>query len=867
VFISRNKIFLLIFVCFCGLVSSCSNKKNTFASRAYHNLTSRFNGFFYSKASFAEGVEIIEKTHLDRYDRVLPVFKYGDPNTAKSIYPQMDKTFKKSSAVIERHSILIKNIEYVKWIDENYLLIGKSHFYKRDYFAALEVFDYVSKQYKKQPTRFEARLWMARIYNELGIFDKAQSVIDLIKDDKKFPKEYQGELDAIEGDFYIKQELYSQAIPFITKAIAQNNKKRFKARLTYILAQLHQKTGEPSKSARLYSKVIKMNPEYEMAFNAKINLATSTEITAKNSKEVKKLLNKMLKDDKNIEYFDQIYYALAEVNLKTRDTISAVNALVQSTKVSSINSDQKGRSFLKLGDIYFDRPNYRLAQAYYDSSVTFLNKDYPGYDLIVAKKKNLTNLVNNLNVISYEDSLQRIARMSETERDAYIESIIAKAVEEENKKKEQDEAVLANPQLNQNQTNQSLGGAGSGSTWYFYNPSTLSFGYTEFLKKWGNRKLEDNWRRSNKQSFTQVNLEEDEDSVALAQKGVVKSMVNKDKNFYKKSLPLTVEQLKKSEDRIIEAYYNAGLIYKEQLQNNIKSVENYEELLKRYPENKYKLPVYYQLYRLYTAINNSNKAEYYKNILLTKHAETEYAKIIQNPEYVKQTMASKNKIEDFYEETYDLYLRERYQEVITKAENAQSQFPKNFLMPKFDMLKALSIGKTRSKPEFQAALQGVIAKYPADPVKIQAELILQAMTNQASGLTDTVKTEEKIFEYNPDDEHFVAIFFPVTHDANSLKIKISDFNAGFFSTLPLEIANIIFNDNQSIITIKGFDSKNKAMDYYNAIKDDQTVFGSGPVKRTIVAITQSNFNKLFEKKNLDVYKAFFVKNYQNQQNQ
>ena len=40
---------------------------------------------------------------------------------------------------------------------------------------------------------------------------------------------------------------------------------------------------------------------------------------------------------------------------------------------------------------------------------------------------------------------------------------------------------------------QQFGSNTSGGKWYFYNPATLSFGFSEFQKKWGKRKLEDDW--------------------------------------------------------------------------------------------------------------------------------------------------------------------------------------------------------------------------------------------------------------------------------------------------------------------------------------------------------------------------------------
>lgn len=868
-------ILIVIWAFFSTLHFSCSTKKSTVVSRSYHNLTSRFNGYFYANESFKEGVAIIEKAHVDRYDKILPVFKYGESKDSKTIYPQMDKTFKKSSAVIERHSILIRNVEHVKWIDENYMLIGKSHFYKRDYFAGLEVFDYVSKQYKKSPTRFDARIWMIRTYNELGIFDKAQSLIDLLKEDKDFPSRLLGELASVQADFYIKQELYTQAISQMQKAVALNSKKAVRTRYLYILAQLYKAAGEPHKAARYFQQVIKRNPPYVMAFNAKINLATSNDGTPKRRVAIKKQLSDMLKDDKNREYYDQIYYALSEIAIQDNDTNQALVFLVLSTRASTTNPNQKGKSFLKMADLHYGKASYRLAQAYYDSSLSFINKDFTGYETALNKKRNLTNLVNNLNVITVEDSLQRIAGLSEKDRDDYIEELMAKAVEEENRRKEQEELDKQNAlNIPQNQANPNQAQTpGGGSTWYFYNPSTLSFGFTEFLKRWGNRKLEDNWRRINRQTIS--NIADDEDiaggetggETAEAAKG---GGAVKDKAAYLKSLPLTAEQKKKSTDKIIEAYYNMGMIYKEQLLNNQKSIETFEELLKRFPKNKYELASYYQLYRLYLSMNNSVKADKYKNILLRNYPESEYSQIIKNPDFGKALAVSKNKLEDFYAETYEQYKKGNYQEVINRTTEAERDFPKSEIAPKLEFLRALSIGYVKSVNDLEIALKVIVAKYPQDPVKDQAQEILKAIAKQKEGqkevthsVQDSTTVPGKEFKIAPAAEHFLVIIVTEQNfNPESLRKMISDFNAASFSTVKLDVSSIIFDADKQMVSVKTFPNQEKGMNYYHAIKADNKISRSLELKNyRMFLINQQNYALLYKEKKVEDYMKFFTENY------
>lgn len=855
--------------CLAVLLSvSCSTKKNTFVNRTFHNLTSRFNGFYYAGESLKEGVTQIEKIHKDNYDKVLPVFKYGKPDDAKSIYPQMDKTFKKSSLVIERHSMLIKGKEYIKWIDDNYLLIGKSHFYKRDYFAGLEVFDYISRQYKNQETRFDARLWMIRTYNELGIFDQASAMIDLLKDDKQFPKKYAAEFAAVQADFFLKQEIYSQAEFFLTKALFLTKKKKVKARYAYILGQILLKQGKKKEANKYFLKVISLHPEYEMTFNARMNVARTIEAGSSGSKLVKKQLNKMLKDAKNLEYRDQIYYALAEIALREKDTLAAAINLQQSVKASITNNDQKAKSFLLLADLRFDRTDYPSSQAYYDSAMTLINKDFPGYEQLLERKKTLTSLVNNLRIVAYEDSLQKLAGMSEKDREAFVDALIAKLEEEEKRRKEEEElakqnAINVNPTAGQPQQTQA--NASSGSSWYFYNPSTLSFGFTEFLKKWGSRKLEDNWRRSNKQTIVT-----DESGVAVAVDSTVAgpqaaAVVKRDKASMLKNIPVGEEAKQKSDSRIIEALYSIGFLYKEQLLNDQKAILTFEELLKRYPKSKYTLPLYYQLHRLHAASGNQAKADKYKNILLTEHPESEYAQILKNPEYLQQVAAKGSEAEQQYRAALAAFERKEFAQVNEAYETAKQRFSKTKFFPRFALLNALALGGKRDLAEYEKSLKEIVVKFPKDPVKEEAEALLAGLA-RIRGEATTEKADSitpGLYAINPAAEHyFILLVNGPGFNAERQKINLADFNAEFFSTVTLEMTSVALDTAWTMITVKSFPDQAKATDYLVAIKDNANAFKeAGTREKKLFIISIDNYPVFYKDKRIPEYEAFFRKNY------
>lgn len=853
--------------------------------RGWHNMTARFNGYYYSNENIKETVKKIEKANKDDFSKILPLFIYTNNTSSKTFYSDCDKTIKKSSVVIQRHTITERKSKKeipnaCKWIDENYVLIGKAHFYKRDLFSALEAFEYVSKIYPNPEAKYTGMLWMMRTNNEIGSYSLTEASLDEIRNATDFPNDrsYQRELAAVTADYYIKREDYNASIKHLTKAIALTRKKTTKARYTYVLAQVYEKLGDNKKASQYYSLVPGLHPSYDMAFNAQINRAKLYDIREGGSKIIKKQLNKMLRDDKNIEFQDQIYYALADIAVKENDVPLALTYLSKSIKASTSNNTQKALSYLKRADIYFEKPDYKNAQANYDSTMSFLPKDYVDYAVIDEKKKSLTSLVVNLNVIILEDSLQRLGKMSETEREKTIEKMISKIEEDEKRKEEEKLFQLTNAQNNTTTTTNENTNAGS-SAWYFYNPATVSFGAGAFTKKWGSRKLEDNWRRSEKDVVGTSIVDEDvsdlSDSAQTLGGGTSlasKTKNKKDKNYYLKNIPLTPDAIAKSNIKIVEAYYNVGSIYKEQLLNNQKSVESFEELLQRFPENKYKLTSYYQLYRIYLSMNNQTKSDYYKNLLLKDYPDSDYATIIRNPSYAADIAASKSQVEKFYTETYQLYSAGNYTQAYENCMRADSLYSKSNLMPQFSFLKALCIGRTQDITAFENALTQVTIKYPKDPVKEKAQEMLDMIKQQKNPTTittvdsttnSTAPKDPVKFIFKEDGEYYCLVIVENGKgDLNKFKTKLSDFNTLMFSTADISIASIFLDITHQMVSVKSFDGKDKAMDYFdmlNAKKELFTDLEKGSYQTFV--ISSDNYTIFYKDKNIGDYEQFFTQNF------
>ncbi|MCW3083166.1 MAG: tol-pal system protein YbgF [Bacteroidetes bacterium] len=870
------------FVLLMLLLSACATNKNTLLRRGWHNMNARYNGYFYSRENFKDVTKKVEKSNKDDFTKIVPMFIYPDNTTAKNYYSDYDKTIKKSSVVIQRHAITTKKTKEeipnaCRWIDENYVLIGKAHFYKRDFFSALEAFEYVSKKYPKPEAKYTGMLWMVRTNNEIGSYSQSEPIIDQLRTAKDFPQEraFQQELAAVTADYYIKTADYGPAIKSLTKALTLTKNRKVKARFTFVLAQLYEKEGDNKKASMYYGMVPKLHPQsYDMEFNARINRARLYDVESPDIAAIKKELSKMLRDDKNNEYQDQIYYVLADIAYREKQVPDALVLLGKSVRTSTINTTQKALSYLKRADIYFEQVNYPAAEANYDSTMSILPKEYPDYKIISEKKKSLTALVNNLKTIAMEDSLQRLAAMSESERNKSIDKLMAQIEENEKKAEEQRQQEQSNVQLLGQGTPTTTSTTNTG-LWYFYNPATISFGIADFTKKWGNRKLEDNWRRAQKDQVLAAATTDDndtpKDTVSTKDKEAASknSKNKKDRSFYLKNVPLTPEALAKSNDKVIEAYYNVGSIYKEQLQNNTKSVQALEELVKRYPENKYKLSSYYQLYRTYLVMKEQAKSDYYKNLLLDKYPESEYAKIIKNPDAAKDIAASRNVVERFYSETYQLYSEAKYNEALVNCQQADTMYSKSYLMPQFAFLKALCIGRTQDINAFEGALVQVTIKYPKEPVKEKAQQLLDLIKKQKNPGTATADVPKDTvvkakFVFNETGEYYwVTIVENGKGDINKFKTGLSDLNEQSFSLQDLTINSVFLDITHQLISVKTFDGKSKAMDYYNFMKGSSALVFKDLLPGTYQSfiISAENYPAFYKDKNVQEYQTFFTQNF------
>ena len=849
------RVFLVIFLLFS---SGCSTKKKSWVNRQFHNTTAKYNGYFNGNESIKNGIRKLDESFVDDYTTILPVFKTGDLKKSKSIHSYMDKAIKKGSIVIQKHSMKIKGKEYCKWIDDNYLMVGKSYFYKGEFEDAIKTFSFIKNEYKNNEIQFDASLWLVRALVEKKDFMTADVELDELTNNRKFPKKLDVDLAKISADFYLQQANYPLALEQLLKIDKLVKRKNKKVRFNYIMAQLYQQKSNYRSAKKKYEQVLKSSPEYEMVFNAKMNLARSLESGSRDNQKMRQNLLKMTKDDKNKEYLDQIYFTLAEMDINNSDTLAAIDNYLLSTYNSIENNTQKSLSFLALARIDYNRSLYKEAKVNYDSTLFYMDEDFRKYEGAKEKHEILQELVYNLDVISLQDSLQALASLPK----AKLSQLISQLIQTEIKKESEALEVERSKQqmLYENNRNggkgEQFGNNTSGGKWYFYNPATLSFGLSEFRKIWGKRKLEDDWRRKDKKIVNVFVI----DSIATDSEEVV-TKNKKDPNYYLEKLPKTDEDFANSDKMIKESTYQAGVIYKNSLNEYIKSSELFMNLLSRFPYDKnYAALAYYNVYINHLEVGKDLEAEVMKNLLLHNFPNSVYAQLLTNPNFQDQLIGLQNEDELAYQGVYQLYVAKQYIQVIEKCKLVSD----DDYQSKYLFLKALSFSALKDSSECIKILDKIVSIDKDVSVIKEAIYLLEAIKNPGK----VKKANEQALTDSPylfrsGNTHMSLFILPKEGvDINYLKILISDYHAKDFENEVFEISAMLLGLDKHLLMIKTFDNSSDVVDYNQLIMEDVDIVNQlNKSDYKVLAISFENFKEFYKNKDVEGYYNFFKKNY------
>ena len=824
----------------------CSTQKDAVPNKIYHQLNTKYNGLFYAEKYLAEGIKKVENTHKDNYKQLLSINKYGDMKGAKSAQASFDKAIEKSTVAIQHHSMDINGDEKNKLIDENYIIIGKAQFYKQEYAPSINTFNFLVRKSNNEELKSEALIWATRCHQALNNKEALRKNITLLEEDYFLNKQQDAILDQIQAESAIAEGYYLEAKQYLNKALAKTKNKHTKIRMYYILGQLHLLLEEHQNALEHFNKVIKKNPTYEMVFNAKLMRAQTYVIEGGSFLELSEGLEKMINDRKNEEYKDQIYFALAQLQLKNKDTLNTINSLKLSTKHFINNNNQKLASHHLLANLFWNQQEYINAYHHCDSAYQIVDKKSPDYDNIKKMLRSSKKIAKRYNTINYNDSIIELAKLPEADRIEFIDAYIAQLKQQDLAKKTPTDRPSGgnfNPYDYNRQTQNSMN-ITSGGGWYFYNPSAMSLGYSEFLSRWGNRKLEDNWRRKNKNEVFSENDLEDDDSTNTPTE---KEKYSRD--YYLEQLPLEEEEQLVLLSKIEAAYYDLGSLFKEEVEDYPQAILIYNELVQRFPSTDYMQLIYFDLYSVYVLQGDEVKSREYLQKIENDYPESNYLEILKGNIPTNSKLELDKKI---YQQAHSLYTDFSIKSCEDLAE-LLSKNSDNTFVAQMELLNAFCQAKKSEKNDFIKNLEIIQSTYPNHKISKKIDSIILILKGELALEKDNIYDNE----FNS-PHYFIITIADLNINLPETQLSISKFNNDTHKLDSLETINLLLTKNDQLLRVGDFKNKETAEAYYELIKNHETTkeIISNKNIQTIL-ISENNYTKLLIRKDINEYIEYF----------
>ena len=904
------------------ILTGCSTQKNTAQSRWWHAFNAKYNTYYNGTLAYIDGSLEKETGNKDNYTEQIPLYTVSNKNSREIGKANFDRAIEKCEKAIHQHSIkrrpewtknrrkTAKDIEWLSRREYNpflwkaWMLMGRSQFYQGDFESAAATFSYMSRLYATQPAIYgKARAWLAKCYIEQNWNYDAEDVIrNILRDSIHWRA--QKEWDYTFADYYIHTGNAEQAIPYLRKVISHEMRRKQKAREWYLMGQLQASIGNKKEAYKAFRHVIRQNPPYELAFNARIAM---TEVMAKdNAGKMISRLKRMAASDNNKEYQDQIYYAIGNIHLSRKDTLQAITAYEKGNQKSTRNGIEKGVLLLHLGDLYWTKEKFSDARRCYGEALGLLDKDRKDYQQLANRSKVLDELVPYTDAVQLQDSLQQLARMSEKERNAAIDRVIdalkKKEKEERNRKAEeeaestlrQDGGNLANnnfassnsPQKN----NENSANTPANGQWYFYSPLTVSQGKAQFQKLWGKRDNVDNWQRINKTVVANAAgaeeiTDEQRDSLAQAaeQEELLKqtsdSAVNDPhrREYYLAQIPFTPEQLAESNKLLEDGLYHAGVIFKDKLDNLPLSRKSLLRLVNNHPDYAHLDDAYYHLYLLYSRERKPEMAQTYLQKLKAEYPESQWTTLLSDPYYAENAKRGVQIEDSLYTLTYQAFRDGEYDKVERNAQISRNRFPDGANRDKFLFIGGLSKLNDGDIKSCLTDLKEVVSKYPDSRLSEMAGMIINGVdagrrlyggkfdlndvwTRRSIELNDRDSTRQK--GYSPERNAsfvFLLAYDPDKTNENQLLFEMAKYN---FTSYMARYFDINIEDLEGLhrMQISGFNSYDEARQYANA------VYQQPAIKRLLgnvraYVISEPNLKLLGTSHTYEEYEKFYSKHF------
>ena len=876
---AKKSYILVAVVALVALLVGCSTEKNTSRSRWWHSFNARYNTYYNGSVAYIDASLEKENGNKDNFTEMIPMYTVGNKKSRELGKANYDKAIEKCEKAIKLHSITkrpewtknrrkterdiewLSRKEYNPFLWKAWMLMGRSQFYQGAFDEAASTFSYMCRLYATQPAIYgRARAWLAKSYIEQDWLYDAEDVIRNMQRDSIHWRA-QKEWDFTYADYYIHTGDYDKAIPYLKKSIDHEMRKKQKARLCFLLGQIYAATGKNAEAYKAFKSVVRKNPPYELEFNARI--AMTEVMGASQAKKMVGKLKRMAASDKNKDYLDQVYYAIGNIYLAQKDTLKAISNYEKGNKKATRSGIEKGVLLLKLGDLYWQQEKFSDAQRCYGEAIGLLDKDRKDYEQLSARSKVLDELVPYTDAIHLQDSLQALAKMSEKDRNAAIDRVIAELKRQEKEQKRLEDEKNAQQTMqrngatgnrnntNRNNTAQTQQNNRQNAVWYFYNAMAVQQGKQAFEKLWGKRENTDNWQRVNKTVVGNLNgdaemelTEEQKDSIAkaeLAQDSLeqLKDSAQNDphkREYYLAQIPFTEEQVATSNLTIMDGLYNSGVIFKDKLDNLDLSKKQFTRLETQYSDFEQKADMYYHLFLLYSRLGQHDVAAGYVEKLKAEYPENQWTILLTDP-YFKENAQFGVHIEDsLYAATYDAFKADRLSEAKANAQISATRFPLGDNRDKFLFIGGLAKLNDGDSKGCVDDMKAVVEKFPQSKLAEMAGMIVNGVnagkplhgarfdlgdvwTRRTAVLADSDSINAKTFDAERNTEFvFMLAYVPDSVDENKLLYQMAKVNFTHYVVRNFDLAIEDANGLRRMV-VRGFRNYDEALQYARGLSE------------------------------------------------
>ncbi|MFD2542872.1 tetratricopeptide repeat protein [Lacinutrix gracilariae] len=836
------------------LITSCSRKKNTFISRNYHALAARDNTLFNGYNALEEGRENLIQNYTDNYWEILPIERMQVfeevtlPGQNKN--QNFSRAEEKAVKAIQKHGMNIQGKEYNYQIDEAYLLLGKARYFDQRFVPALESFNYILYKYPASNNINQAKVWREKTNIRLENDELAIKNLKRLLEQEELSGQDLADATSILAQAYINTKSLDSAITQIDIAAKVTKSNDERGRYRFIQGQLYNALGDKDSANIAFDRVIDLNRSTPRMYliSAHIEKAKNFDYEQGNKLEFFELLTDLEENRENRPYLDKIYHQIAEYHVKNNSDSLALAYYNKSLRTDSRDKVLKAKNYEIIGDMKFDLAEYKSAGDYYDSTMTNMVQNSKPYRVIKRKRDNLEDVIYYEDIAKNNDSILKLVALPKEDKIAYFEQYIEKLKEAAEKEKERLEAaerkkglVTTNNNFGNNASGLtgvkgSKGGPlpGQGSSFYFYNTTTVAYGKSEFTKNWGNRKLQDDWRWS---SSIKSGVNTAETNPALANASNEEMY---DPQFYIDQIP--------SEEKVVDsitkernfAYYQLGLIYKEKFKEYPLAISKFTQLLDNNPEENLVLPSKYNLYKIYQLLEEETEADFFKKDIITNYPDSRYATILNNPEAAN--LEDKNSPETIYKNLYSQFENQKYAEVLSNIDTYITAFEAEEIVSKFELLKATTTGRLYGYEAYKKAINFVALNYANTPEGKQAQKLASSTLPKLSKkqfVSDTLKGNYKvIYKFNTADTEEITSFVKTLNEVNA---NIAHYD--------LSTSIDIYDPETTFVVVHGLKSIDGAKGFAFILRDEDRY----KITKPSIAISSQNYQIVQIHKNIDDY--------------